>query len=180
MIGLLAALATIFGVYITWQARRDSAKAKALADALDLRMHPFELRLNTLETNAIHLDVNMEAVVTRALQPLVSQISDLDSKMDILWELQRQAAIDAAHILHHPEPERYELDHLLDAFTNNTLTPDETIQFKKYLTTIRSWEPGQDVGFPVYLGEQMAAAAILRAMTFMSPDNTSKESNTDD
>ncbi len=130
-------------------------------------LHPYDLRLIPLEQNVSHTPTDIEAAIIRALQPVVINMTDLGTKMDVLWELQLQAAKDAARILHHPEEGRFAIDRLLDAFIEDALTPTEEIQLRKYLVTIRDWEPGEDVGFPVYQGEQMAAAAILRTMKHM-------------
>jgi hypothetical protein len=142
-------------------------EADRVQKALDARMHPMELRINTLEINDEHATDKLEASLSRALQPLVVQIADLGGKMDVLWEVQKQAALDAARILHHPEEARRMIDDLLDAFVEDTLTLEQEVQFRKYLVTIKNWNPGDDVGFPVYPGEQMAAAGLLRFLTYM-------------
>ena len=107
LVSLFATLATMFGAYIAWRSRQDTKKATDLAVALDLRLHPLELRLNTLETNARHLEMDLEAAITRALQPVMNQLSELDSKMDILWEVQKQVARDGATTLPHNSEERW-------------------------------------------------------------------------
>jgi hypothetical protein len=48
---------------------------------------------------------------------------------------------------------------------NGTLTPEEKTELRKTLISIRDWEPGgKEIGFPVYQGEQVAAALLLLTM----------------
>lgn len=181
LVGVIAALGTILGslaTYFTWRESHTDRGIEQQEERIKNALHPYDLRLIPLEANAKHTPEAMEYAITKAMQPVLTQLTDLGTKMDVLWEVQKQAALDAARILHHPEPARAKLDKLLDAFIEDTMTPEEEIQLRKYLVTIRDWEPGQDVGFPVYQGEQMAAAAILRTMKHMNvhePEGISRD-----
>jgi hypothetical protein len=170
LVAILGALGTLLGAfatYFTWREQHTDRGKQSVIDTVDNRLHPYDLRLIPLEQGMSHSPADTEAAITRALQPVVIKMTDLGTKMDVLWELQLQAAKDAARILHHPEEGRREIDTLLDAFIEDALTPDDEVKLRKFLITIRDWEPGEDVGFPVYQGEQMAAAAILRTMKHM-------------
>lgn len=184
VISLMAALFTVLSGYIAYRSYKNGitkdeieAEKNRVDTALDSRIHPVELRINTLEITSDHAADKLEAMLSRALQPLVTEMAALGSKMDVLWEVQKQAALDAARILHHPLEDRRMIDKLLDAFVDDTLTPEEEIQFRKYLVIIKDWKPGDDVGFPVYQGEQLAASGLLRFLTYIkSPtDDLSKE-----
>jgi hypothetical protein len=93
--------------------------------------------------------------------PLRQDVAVLKSQVEVFW---KAVALDAAKILHQPDPARAQMDHLLEALVEDILTPEEELQLRKYLVAVRNWEPGQDAGFPVSPGEQTAAAILLRTM----------------
>lgn len=161
------------------ESHTDRGKKKDL-ERIGHALHPYDLRIHDLEVSAEHSTDAIGAAITRALQPLLASLTGLETKMDIVWEGQKQIALDAAKVLHHPEPERHEVDHLLDAFTNDTLTEEEEVQLRKALVAIRDWEPGRDVGFPVYQGEQMSAAILLRLMNSVITPRSKRGSGKND
>ncbi len=92
----------------------------------------------------------------------ISRLGVLETKIDVFW---RNVAFDAARILHQPHASRQELDDLLDEFQAGTITADRTAALKSMLETIRDYKPeGEDLGFPVFPGDQIAAVIILRVM----------------
>lgn len=179
LLALVASLgAALGGIAAVYQYRENHSdrSTRKQHEMINHALHPYDIRILTLEQNDLHSANAIEAAITRALQPVIVQLTDFGTKMDVLWELQKQAALDAARILHHPEPGRAEIDHLLDAFVEDTLTPEEEIQLRKFLVIIREWEPGDDVGFPVYQGEQMAAAILLRTMKHIPMTDRAQQS----
>lgn len=115
----------------------------------------------TVEQIPAQRQAEMKATVHEALEPVRHSITELTTKVEPLWQALVAGAIHNAEVLHHPNPERAELDDLIDHFKANTLTRDEELLFRRYLNTIKNWEPGQDVGFPVYDSEPSAAANLL-------------------
>jgi hypothetical protein len=117
----------------------------------------------------------IEAAVTRGVAPLAERMSVVETKIDLFWGTMQALSIDAAHGLHQPDPKRAPIDALLEKFTawsNGTgppLTEEEETDLHRYLLIIRNWEPGEDVGFPVRLGESALAAILLRTMKFAAP-----------
>lgn len=103
----------------------------------------------------------IRSVVVEALEPIKHSLTELTTKVEPLWQTLVQGAMHNADVLHHPDPERAELDGLIDHFKANTLTREEERLFRRYLYTIKNWEPGQNVGFPVYESEPSAAANLL-------------------
>lgn len=92
-------------------------------------------------------------------------------KVDMYWTSLEQMAMNSAKNLHQPDPRRQHVDRLLEAFMEGTLTPEERIELRKVLVTIRNYEPGSGVPleFPVYPGEQTAAAILLSTMDVVDP-----------
>lgn len=179
---VLATIGTLvggFGSFFYWRLSRSDITKKKDNDRITHALHPYDLRIHDLEISAAHAPDAIGAAITRALQPLLTSMTSLETKMEIVWEGQKQIALDAATVLHHPEPERFELDRLLDAFKDDTLTTEEEVQLRKYLVTIRNWERGQDVGFPVYEGEQMTAAILLRLMSSVITPRRKKDGKRD-
>lgn len=99
--------------------------------------------------------------VREAISPLNTRLTVIETKMDVFW---RSVAVDAAKILHHPEPERAHIDALLDAFLDARMTQAEAEELRGYLQTIRDWEQGRPSDFPIYPGEQVAATILLHTM----------------
>lgn len=93
---------------------------------------------------------------------ILDRLTALETKMEVFW---RSVAMDAAKIIHSPDPRRAHVDALLEAFMNGTLSPGDEQDLRAILENIRDWEPGNEhTGFPVYPGEQIAAAILLRTM----------------
>lgn len=108
-----------------------------------------------------HTSSQVKAALYEALEPVKDQLTQLNTKVEPLWSALVQGALHNAEVLHHPEPARAELDMLLDHFRDNILTAEEELLLKRYLTQIKNWETGQDIGFPVYASEPSAAANLL-------------------
>lgn len=183
LLTLVATLGTAaggIGSFLYWRENHSDRATQKQEDRITHALHPYDVRLIELELTAKHSADAIAAAITRSLQPLVTSMASLETKMDVLWELQRQAALDAARILHHPEKAREKIDHLLDAFSEDTLTSEEEVQLRKYLVIIRDWEPDQDAGFPVYQGEQTAAATLLGVLKYLWPNRKDREGTSAD
>ena len=111
-------------------------------------------------TKAIH------KVVEELFDPLDKRVTVVETKMDLFWQ---KLAGDMARVLHHPEPSRVNIDILLEDLMDGTLTPEGTTELSRYLRIILDWEPGDDVGFTVYPGEQVAAAILLHTLEYVAP-----------
>lgn len=108
-----------------------------------------------------HTATQVKAALYEAMEPLRDQLTQLNTKVEPLWIALVQGALHNAEVVHHPDPERAELDALLDHFKDGTITREEENLLKRYLVQIKNWEKGQDIGFPVYESEVSAAANLL-------------------
>lgn len=98
--------------------------------------------------------------------------SQMGVKVDMYWTTLEQLAMNSAKGLHQPDPRRAHIDHLLEAFMEGTLTPEERLELKKILIQIRNFEPhkpSEDIKFPVYPGEQTFATILLSTMDVVDP-----------
>lgn len=149
----------------------ESARKKRIEE-IDSRLKealtPLQLDVTSLhaklDAETTHTATVVEAAISRSLEPLRDQVSTLNTKVEPLWRSLESIAIDAARVLHQPDPARAEIDDLLESFTEGTLTVDEELSLRRFLVQIRNWEPGQDLGFPVHAGEPTAAAILLSTM----------------
>jgi len=126
-------------------------------------------RITTLEarTSPESRDNEREAIkniISDKLAPIGEKLAKLEVKIDVYWT---NFSMDAAKILHQPDPARHHIDVLLEAYMDGTISDAERQELKKFLYIIRNWEPGQEVGFPVHPGEQVAAAILLRTMDYV-------------
>lgn len=148
-----------------WRDARGDRDRKRYKEQIALEVVPLDGRVSALELKfEALLEANaalIETAIIRAVEPLATKLTVLETKMDVFW---RQVALDAAKILHQPDPARHRIDCLLEAFMEDTLSADEELELRKELVKIRNWEPGQDLGYPVHPGEQTAAAILLRTM----------------
>lgn len=174
-------IAALIG-YVAWRETHSDRARDRQQVQIDQTVVPLSNRLDLLEQKfadtMAHNQEMLEVVLARQLQPLSEQVRVLETKMDVFW---KSVAVDAAKILHQPDPKRAHIDKLLEAFMEDTLTEDEELQLRKYLVTIRNWEVGMEVGFPVHPGEQTAAAILLRTMTHViTPRGRVKEDDGSD
>ena len=167
--GALLAGAGGVGSFAYWRDTHSSRRKKDRQEEIDLRIGamcvPVKEDLknihSVLEELPVRRAIELKAALHEALEPIRHSLAELATKVEPLWQALVAGAIHNAEVLHHPDPERAELDGLIDHFKANTLTSDEELLFRRYLNAIKNWEPGQDVGFPVYDSEPSAAANLL-------------------
>lgn len=183
-----AALLGVFMTVVAYRQRRSETLGKRtedrirqiVKDELDQftkdELDPFTAkqaqilsRLDRLEETQRQLtaDVHGQARRTGAI---LDRVAVLETKIEVFW---RSVAMDAAKIIHSPDPDRAHIDALLDSFMAGTMTPVEEIELRAILEVIRDYDPAvAHLTFPVYPGEQIAAAILLRTMGYAM---TSKE-----
>lgn len=147
-----------------------AAETKAMIDA---SLAPVLLDLQALhakmDSERDHEAVVIKAVMSEALEPMRDQLSILNTKVEPLWTALINMGINQTNVLHQPDPRRAEVDGLLeelqDELVNGHLMsqPDYT-KLREFLNKIKSWEPGNDIGFPVLPAEPTSAAILLSVM----------------
>jgi hypothetical protein len=127
------------------------------------RQQELALRLDSLITRQDQLAADAREQNAR-IGAILDRLAVMETKIEVFW---RSVAMDAARIIHSPDPARAHIDALLDSFMTGTMTPEQERELRQVLVKIRDHEPGDvAVGFPVYPGEQIAAAILLRTMEY--------------
>lgn len=164
-VGGLAAMGSTVVAYLMRRDDRGDRKKEAATAQISAALSPVALEVaglkQTLNDHAANEGGMIQAAVERGIGPLVAQVSVLEAKVELFW---RGLAADSARVLHHPHPQRARIDELLEAWGDRPLEFQEKEELRGYLESIRDHEPDQDVGFPVYAGEQASAVAFLNTM----------------
>lgn len=184
-IGVASGIVGFLALIVTWLAirynRRDRQEdtAQVRSQHMDRRikdlaqeeirpsLETFRAQLTTLSHTAA--PEMIRALVREELEPLKLDIRGIQTTLQLYLAGQ---SMDAAKVLHQPDPLRQPVDDLLEAYMEGTLTAEERIQLKKYLVTIRNYVPGVSPypGFPIRDGEQYVAASLLRTMDLVNPE----------
>jgi hypothetical protein len=159
-----SAIAAWFSVHLTRSSRVKEDRTAQIRQLVKDGVHPLDLRLITIETQCKAMPATVNALITTALEPVNTQLNTLNTKIDPVWKALEELAVDMAKNLHHPDPDRAEFDALLDHFMAGTLKPDEDLELRRLLNKVKTYRPGDDIGFTVYDGEPTYAAILLRTM----------------
>jgi hypothetical protein len=170
----VSAFAAILAVVVAWLAHHANSAVQSKSErvgqietTISVALKPvteklteFGVTMAGLATSLTHVDGEMEKSGIR-IGSLMDRTSVLETKVELWW---KQVALQAAQILHQPDPRRAAVDKLLEAFMSGHLTRAQESELRRYLTIIRDYEPGQETPFPVQQGEQMSAAILLSTM----------------
>jgi hypothetical protein len=170
--GVIVALASLILTFLAYRERRRATVASSgdehirqlIKDALsEVTLKHSEL---TAELKRVAEQQQQIAGDLRDLHKRIGAVLDrvavLETKTEVFW---RAVAMDAAKIIHSPDPRRAHIDALLESFMNGRLTHDQESELRDILAVIRDYEPGvSHLTFPVYPGEQIAAAILLRTL----------------
>lgn len=164
------------GTLAYWYETRSSGARTRRIQEIDNRITeavaPLTRDVSVVRAKVEHLSEHQQALlraaISETLEPLRSELVAVQTKIDPLWKALEQVAINNATVLHHPHPRRAAFDTLLDHFQHGTLGPDEERQLRRYLRKVKDYEPGQDLGFPMYDGEASAAANLLALLDLVN------------
>lgn len=148
--------------------RKEEIKAVVTEQIEPVKVDVQQLHVK-VEADSSHSRATMKSVMSEALEPVHHQLSVLNTKIEPLWLALINNGINQIDVLHQPDPRRAHVDALLEKlraeFTDGELmTQPELQELRGYLLKIQSWEPGQDVGFPVLPGEGSSAGQLLSIM----------------
>lgn len=143
----------------------DQRLAKALAP-IHSDLQGLHLKFEADSTNS---QLMLKSAITEALGPLKDQLSIQNTKIEPLWKALEAMAVAQVQVLHQPDPARAEIDALLESLHTELeggelMASRDYVELRGYLTQIKTWEPGQDLGFPVLAGEPTSAGILLSIM----------------
>lgn len=150
--------------------KRRSAETKAVVKEI---VEPLKEDLTTLKTKVEsdggHISTVIKAALYEALDPLKADIGILKGDTSAMWRSLEQLSVALAEQMHKPHPENAELDSLLEKYVNwvqgdGTFSTEQELKLRSYLKIIKTWKPGQHVGFIVDTGDPTRAATLLATM----------------
>lgn len=178
-LGVVSAFATVLVTLVGWLGYRethrgneqaaDLAKIKAAIQAeiqpLAQQVHDLSAQLSLQAERQKQQQRDIHELTER-LGRVLDRIAIVETKIEVFW---KAVAMDAAKIIHSPDPRRQEVDELIEAFQAATsgrgiMRADQYNDLREILHFMRDWEPGTPSDFPIYPGEQFAAAVLLRTM----------------
>lgn len=116
---------------------------------------PVVFALLSLMISASALLYGMTRQRRRDSTSIEGRLTALETKVDVFW---RALAVDAAQILHSPDPEKARQDDLLDQFMAGGLRGAEMLELVQLLEEIRE-------DHDALAGERLAASVVLQAIT---------------
>lgn len=149
--------------------RKTNLRKQAIAAAVEDHLKPMAEIHQRMENEIGSLSGDSRRVTetvdknSKVLAGLSDRITVLETKMEIFW---RNVGVELARVLHSPNPARAHVDELLEAWMENRITTEQRDELRGYLEYIRDYHQGDEGVFPVYAGDQVAAAIMLQAMSF--------------
>lgn len=148
--------------------KRDKTSEQAAADkhqqdAITTALQPLVAKMDRLGDKVTQVADTQKEMVDK-VGSLDREMADTRVKVQVFWEA---IAKDAARILHSPHPERFHIDALLEKFLDGSISDAECGELRRYLTYIVDWSHDQVPDFPIFPGDQVAAAILLRTIDTM-------------
>ncbi len=142
------------------------SRVKEAVNPLQADLAGIHIKLDGL---ADHQADKVTNAVREALEPVRDQLAILNTKVEPLWTALINMGLNQVNVLHQPDPRRAHIDRLLEALQDELnghgrMPASDYLKLRDYLTQIKSWEPGQDLGFPVLPAEPTSAAILLAIM----------------
>ena len=176
VLGVSTAVGTATSIGLWRESHGESTRGKRAAEVkaiVDAALAPVQLDLQglhaKLDSDASRTTLVIKAVMSESLEPIRDQLSTLNTKVEPLWTALINMGINQTNVLHQPDPRRAEVDTLLEELQDELMNghlmsqPDFT-RLREFLNKIKSWEPGQEIGFPVLPAEPTSAAILLSVM----------------
>lgn len=171
----ISAVCGVLALWIAYLTYRERHKATAGQDEKERIKAIVQAELTAYTQRQLELSMRLDNIVTRQNQiaqdihdqnvrlgEVLDRVARMETKIEVFW---KSVAMDAAKIIHSPDPRRAHIDALLEAFMNGTMSQAQEDDLRAILMSIRDHEPGvSHLTFPVYPGEQIAAAILLRTM----------------
>jgi hypothetical protein len=167
--------AAILGYLDTRGDRRMSRRKEAIAQAVAEQLKPITDAQTHMDGTLATLSGDFRRMAgsvdknSTAFAALSDRITVLETKMEVFW---RNVGVELARVLHSPNPAREHVDKLLEEYMDGHLAGDRRQELAGILQYIRDWHQGDPSDFPIYAGDQVAAAILLQTMGFASAGKT--------
>lgn len=167
--GAAAGAAAAFFMYFADRGARGAARRnKAIEDLVHAGLEPLTLhdkevavKLAALAASITQISQDL-AVVRERQEKIFDRTTVLETKMEVFW---KNVALDVAKVLHSPNPAREHLDVLLeDLIAGRLAVGTRRDELRRVLRYIRDYHYGDPSDFPIYPGDQVAAAILLQTM----------------
>lgn len=180
-VGLITVVCTVLAIIISgiawWESHGDRGdrRAREAAGAVaSAAVTPVAQAVAVLESRtgleARERDrLIIKGMISEIVAPVNTEMARIDVRLQMMDENWKQLASEMVKVLHHPIPERAHVDALLDGYEEGMLDSGEWLELRRHLAYIRSWEPGTPSDYPIYPGEQTAAAILLQVMNMSEP-----------
>lgn len=178
-LGIVSALTAVMLAIIGWLTYRETHRDKVeSADVAKIKAM-IQAELQPLSQQVRDLKSQSDSVAARQIQQqqetrelsekqgrILDRLAVIETKIEVFW---KAVAMDAAKIIHSPDPRRAVVDNLIEEFQraadgHGVMPTEDYNKLREILLSMRDWEPGMNSDFPIYPGEQFAAAVLLRTM----------------
>jgi hypothetical protein len=169
----------VIGIVIAWLSYRENHSAAAQAalaetikgivketlEPVVAKQAEATLLLGQMSERQNALDASLKELQGK-LGGVLDRVAILDTKVEVFW---KNVAMDAAKIIHSPDPRRAHVDALIEDFqhavrTGTRLSPARDAELRRVLQVFMDWEPGKPSEFPIRDGEQALAAILYHTM----------------
>jgi hypothetical protein len=167
VVGAAGAAAAVMTYFMSRGTLHEGKQRKATQELVHGEIEPLLMhgtsvdgQITTLAAQLSQLSADIAKLHDRQ-GAVIDRITVLETKMEVFW---KNVALDVARVLHSPNPERAHVDELLEAFMEDNLSPAERHDLRRLLVEIRDYHHGDPSDFPIYPGDQVAAAILLQTM----------------
>jgi hypothetical protein len=161
--GLVGSLVAVLALWRTTRRESGEDRRSEIAAAVSSAVSPVKDAL-TRNSERISQLTDADTKMATQLSDMASRVAVLDTKMEVFW---RSVALDAAKILHSPNPARRHVDELLEELMAGTISDARKSELRGILERVRDYHAGDRTDFPIYPGERVAAAILLRTMEYV-------------
>ncbi len=165
------------GAFFLWLETRGERGTKRRQTRIDARVHtaliPVQADMAGIHAKLDHLTLQYESHLSTALhdalEPVRDQLTVLNTKIEPLWVALIKVGINQTDVLHQPDPRRAEYDALLEELQAELrggplMSADRFLRLRHFLELTKTWEPGQELDFPVHPAEPTSASILLAIM----------------
>lgn len=165
--GVAGAAAAVLTYVMNRGTLREGRELKAVQGLVRSEMEPLAEHRATSDVQLAQVTAQLTQVsaelgrLSDRQGKILDRLAVLETKIEVFW---RNVAVDVARVLHSPNPARAHVDALLEQLIDGQLSSSQREELRELLTRIRDYHHGDPSEFPIYPGDQVAAAILLQTM----------------